>query len=209
MQTPDFCRSPIVAVLEPPLAVAAEISRYRRRLFASLGESSARAFPEVVAILALRETRDPSEQRRGRRLLRAARSRELARAWIGASGAFASGRPAFARGALYLGLEGPLEALAASLARLPAGLGLAVADDAVSPIAPRSGFFLCAPRDGAAALAAAESLEPPAFSFSACRIAVLRFRLGRDALEAHSWEELCGAWRARDPRPKARAGGLA
>jgi hypothetical protein len=206
LQKSDFTPPAIVIALEPPGNIAAEIARYRSRLFSALAEPSARAFPELLPLMTVRAVpTDPPPSGRLRRKelhrLEAARERTLARAWSGAEGGFSSGPPAIIGGRLYLTIEGPFDALASSLAGLLPSLGLEPAAGAVSPIAPRSGFFLCAPRDGAAALAAAESLGPPEFSFMACRIALVSVFYGHDAFSTLVWEELYGAWRPRAKSP--------
>ena len=186
-----------MAALEPPGNVAAELALYRGRLFAALAEPSARAWPEVIPLAFATEGHaDLAPGSRERRRLEAL----LRQAWRGIEGGFSSTRPFLREGSLYLGFDGPLAALADSLAEGLPEYGRGSAADA-APLAARIGVFLCRPRDVERGLEAALGLGPPASAFAACRLSILRAEHGGEPLSATAWRELAAAWRPRSSRP--------
>ncbi|HOX33826.1 MAG TPA: hypothetical protein PLB91_15950 [Spirochaetales bacterium] len=181
-----------MAALEPPGNIRADLARYRRGIFSSLGEASARAFPEALplAFAAGPATLTPARRRRASALLRGA--------WKGIEGGFRSGGLRAVGALLYLGLEGPVAELAG---RIEGSLPLLGLEACPGPIGAREGLFLCGlPSEAAAARAAGG--EPPSLAFGDCRLVLYRIDLGERGFEAVVWREAACA-----PRP-GRARGL-
>jgi len=177
--------------MEPPGNVAADIASFRRGLFADTGEPSCLAFPEVLALSFARLENAKRPPMGGAAL------RVLREAWEDIPGAFSAGELSMSRGLLYLGLMGPVEALASRAEAALGKLGLAAFPNA--PLDAGRGFFLfrsVLPEIPPSALAA-----PPDPAFLDCSLVLLSIRFGTDPFAASTWSELARAKRLTGPSP--------
>jgi hypothetical protein len=176
--------------LEPPGNVAREIALFRRALFARLGEASALAFPELIPLAFAGHPDGPASRSRTRRLLE--------ECWFGIEGAFGGDGALISGGSLYLSMGGPMGALRAAAAAMPArGAPL----DIKAPLEVGLGFFLCRPADTELALAEATRIGLPRVGFLDCSLVILGLRLGPDPYAAAAWRELARARRRTGIRP--------
>jgi hypothetical protein len=183
--------------LEPPGNVSRDLCLYRRRLFGALAAPSALAFPECLVLafaigsVGLRRVSGPLR-----------RDPAIGAAWTGIKEDFGPGR-IFARGdSLFLRVEGPVPALAASAGVFFESLGASA--DPEPPFPPAEGFFLCG-RLGArvdSAISAAEGEGPPELSFRDCSLVLMAWEGGTDPLSALRWRELGRAARWTGARPR-------
>jgi len=198
--------------IEPPPNVVALLATYRGRLFSALAEPSARAFPELLPLVAARAIQGPPgsrpsivrlERRRDPRL-----SARLSRAWEGVEGSFSAQAPFPSGKALYLGTEGPVAKAAAAVLGLLPDLGLepastdaslteASAFDHPELLAANRAFFLCEPGEAAPGLEAALRSSPPGFTFRACRLVLYKLSFAEPPRSGISWEEVAFAWRPK------------
>jgi hypothetical protein len=208
----DSLRRFRVLALAPPGNLARDIALFRRRIFSSLGEASALAYPEIVPLaFAGRRNQamsgDPAAGPRapgpGKRAAATGAARALASAWSGVAGPFELGGLGARGGGLYLELEGPLAALASSA---EASLGrLGIPSLGSEPLAPAFGFFVCRfPPPGLAAdeaLGLIESLGPPHGRFLDCALVLYRITRSSAPFAAVAWSEEARARRLSGPSP--------
>jgi hypothetical protein len=174
-----------IIALEPPGNVARDLALYRRELFATLGEGSALALPEIIPVAFASPTlRFPY--------------RALAECWSGVEGPFSSSCLGISHGLLYLTFAGPVRTLASR-----AAVVLSASNSAVeaAPFEIGKGVFLCRPADPPLALSQAERLRPPRVHFYDCALLLLDLRFGAEPYSAVAWRELY-----RAGRPSAKAG---
>ena len=163
-----------IVALEPPGNIARELALYRRSLFASLGEASALAFPELA----------PLAFASGPRRLDA---RALGDCWAGIEGRFSSGGLLSSGSRLYLELRGPLGELCA---RVAAALGEGLASERSSPLDTGLGIFLCSHPDPEFAASEAERIGPPRVDFLDCSLLLLGLRYAGEPFSGLAWREL-------------------
>jgi hypothetical protein len=200
LQTSTASSRLYVIGLDPPGNVSRELALYRRSLFATLLEPSARAFPDMAPLLFARRRPRARSGEKGGAFDKGQASSMLAEAWQGIEGGFGAGRPSFRDGLLYLGIEGPGEELSRALGARLESLDL---ETCRAPISAGQGFFLLKARDGPRELAAAE-LAPPSISFFECRMALYRMDFGLDPFIAMSWKEIAFSWRPRGAKAADR-----
>lgn len=179
--------------LEPPGNLARDLALYRRSLFASYGaergDASALAFPELAALAFVGPGAEKGFPRR------AALAAAIAGCWSGAEGTFASSDLFVEGESLFLGIEGPWEALRQAAIEACAALDLEAVGGAALPFPPATGFFLCR----APGSALGDLPRPPRLSFRDCSLVALILRYGADPLEAATWKEIARSRRRTGP----------
>lgn len=178
--------------IEPPGSIQREFVLYRRRLFGSLGETSALAFPEYL-FLAFTESAPASSVGTG-----------LNSYWEGQEDSFISTGPHAEAGSLYLAFDPPLAELQARAEEL---LGSPAESP---PIGPGRGLFLLRPERSEAgrAITAAGEATPPLLSFYSAALLLLELELAERELGALTWLELARAYRPRRGYPPESRGFL-
>jgi hypothetical protein len=182
----------LMLALEPPGNLARDLALYRRALFHDSGDPSCFLLPELAPIAFA-----PCEPRR--RTLKIEVRRAFDEAWKAAKGAFSSASAIESRGLLYLGLDGPLEAL------------ISGSPDIISDVIPRSsgyipleaglGFLLC--RSSPLAIESIKKHDIPRISFLDCSLALFSIRFGADPFSSASWREIARSRRPTGPRSRA------
>jgi hypothetical protein len=181
----------LMLALEPPGNIARDLALYRRALFADTGDSSCFLLPEIVPISFARRESVHRATVDGDR-------RAFDDAWKIAQGGFSSASFIESRGLLYLGLDGPLDALTSVSQGIISSSISTPPDDA--PLETGLGFFFC--RRSPSANGSIQRRRAPQISFFDCSLVLLSIRFGVDPFSSASWREIARSRRPTGPRSR-------